>query len=77
MNTDTYSLGYIYKLKTLSSRADEVGKIMQSNKLYVHVYAHIGYPIMVYRCYIPEFPHSDIIGSVQRISVKCHKVPSK
>ena len=28
MNTDTYSQGYIYKLKTLHSRVDEVGKLI-------------------------------------------------
>ena len=41
MNTDTYSLGYIYKLKTLHSRVDEVGKLMLRNKLYMYMYIHI------------------------------------
>ena len=67
MNTHTYSQGYIYKLKTLHSRVDEVGKLMLSNKLYMY----IGYPIIVYRCYILEFLHSNIIiGNVQRTLVK-------
>ena len=38
MNTDTYSQGYIYKLKNLHSRVDEVGKlIILSNKLYMYI----------------------------------------
>ena len=55
MNTDNYSQGYIYKLKTLHSRADEVGKLMLSIKWYMYVYTE--YSIMVHRCYIPEFLH--------------------
>ena len=37
MNTDTYSQGYIYKVKTVHSRIDEVGKLMLRNKLYMHI----------------------------------------
>ena len=37
MNTDTHSQGYIYKLKTLHSRVDEVGKLMVNNKLLFRV----------------------------------------
>ena len=38
MNTDTYLQGYIYKLKTLHIRFDEVGKSMLSNKLYMYIH---------------------------------------
>ena len=37
MNTDTYSQGYIYKLQTLHSRVDEVGKLMLNNKLCMYI----------------------------------------
>ena len=42
INTDTYSQGYIYKLKTLHSRVDEVSKLMLNNELCMY----IGYRIM-------------------------------
>ena len=74
MNTETYLQGYIYKLKTLHSiELMEVGKLMLIN--YACTYTHTGYPIMVCKCYIPEFLHFDlIIGSVQ---IKLVKYPKR
>ena len=40
MNAGTYLQGYIYKLKPLHSRVDEVGKLMLSNKLCMYIRAY-------------------------------------
>ena len=37
MNTDTYSQGYMYKLKA-TCRVDEFGKLILTNKLYMYIH---------------------------------------